>query len=318
MTNSQQWTRARADVRKRTTRNKGRTTVRVTGRGELSTLIGAREAHRDAGRVPMAVVDHALESALETAHGTDGDALARLADRWAHAIGADLPELIGTERYAWSQAGTMPTDPGVIASLVTTTVGISGGYAPTLDRVTAHPATVRPPRKPRPYPTRLRIGAYRQRSADPVGTTTVHGRRNIRPDIWRDPVTEKVRPRLRWNVTTLSSLADDDRMFIGHGPMVPRGETVREARKGPTIPVRDSLRSETLGPADMISETIAAAQRSDHAWGRWEWHAADDSRGAVTIAQSGRYGISGSGIRVVGQRSASAAIAAAQRQLAAQ
>lgn len=313
--NTQQWTRARADVRKRTTRSKGRTSTRVTGRGELSTLAGAREAHSDAGRVPMAVVDHALDNVRETAHGADGDALAQLADRWAHAIGADLPALIGTERYAWSEAGTMPTDPAILASIATTTCGITGGVHHGADVALMGPAIVRK-RKRATFPARLSAGTYVRRATDPRGKRTRYGRRNVRPDVWHDPVTETVRPRLRWDVIALPAIGHDpDRMFIGHGPDIARGESTRDKRKRTARAVRESVCTDRP-IVDTIRATVEHAQRSADPVGRWEWHAADDARGVVTISARGAMGVSGHGLRVRSARTIGALLKNVEAQLA--
>lgn len=323
--NTQQWTRARSDVRKRTTRSKGRTSTRVTGHGELSTLIGAREAHSDAGRVPMAIVDHALDNVRETAHGSDGDALARLADRWAQAIGAPIPPMIGNERNSWSEAGTMPTDPAILHSVAATTCGITGGIHPAVDSALA-PAVTRK-RKRATFPARMSAGTYVKRSGDPARRTITHGKRTIRPDVihpnrkqgdkrapyvWHDPVTETVRPRLKWTIHELPAIGHSlDHAFIGHGPCVERPPTEKQQREPRTV--RDSVKVDA-SPVEAVQRTYEHAMKHEDPSGSWEWRAGDDTRGVLSISRKGRIGLSGNGLRVTGQRTLKGAIAALQAQ----
>jgi hypothetical protein len=315
MTNTQEWLRARSDVRRKVTRSKGKTSTRVTGRGELSTMIGAREAHEDAGRVPMAIIDHALDNVRETRHGADGDALARLADRWAQAMGADLPALIGNERNSWSEAGTMPTDPATLASIAATTCGITGGIHPRVDAALAVHVTRK--RHAPSFPI-ARAPKYVRRADDPARRIVTTGRRTIRPDVWHDPVTEQDRPRLKWTIVELPACyLTLESMTIGHGSPIERPPSAVQQREDNARVTRDSVKV-NADPAAAVARAHEHAMKHDDPSGRWEWRANDDIRGVLTISRAGRIGISGSGYRVTGQRSIRAAIAAVQAQTIAQ
>lgn len=281
----------------------------------------------------MAVVNHALENVGETAHGADGDALARLADRWAQALGAELPALIGNERNSWSEAGTMPTDPATLASIATTTSGITGGIHPRVDQLLAVHVTRK--HKARAWPARYRIGAYQRRKDEPRVIVSKHGRRNIRADvlkpnraqgdkrapyIWHDPVTETVRPRLRWDILELPAIGHDgETMFVGHRPMVARPPSAAQRNAANPYSVREAVSVEGDELA-AVKATWAHAMRSEDPTGSWEWRAVNDIRGTLSISRPDgkgkrRFGIVANGLKVSGARTFRGLVNDLQRQV---
>ena len=268
----------------------------------------------DVGRVPAIVMQHALANVRQTAHGSDGDALAAIADMWCKAAGEDLPALIGTERYAWSESGTMPVDPAIIASIARTRSGISAGADHALDVFTG--ASVTHKHRGKRWGSRLRVAPMVQRSGE-------HPRRYVMRGANRgtNHITGEHMSSCWWHVHELPAIAHDgEHAFMGHGAMAVRPATTRQVREANA---RDTL-SESFALADRIA-TLAAAGDSDatatamreaidmarkvHKSGRFGW-STHDARGVFTISVKGRVGVSGDGVRVSGARTAKAAAAA--------
>lgn len=181
------WHTSATSARK-VTRNKRGTSTVVTSRGRVHVVGSSDWTLAQAthiGNVPASVAKHAIDTLRE--HNrfghVDGDALARLTDR---LYGSDIPALIGTDHYGWSEATPeIPMDTTALQALIVTTAGLSGGASATLDGAVAprghgrHNGTLTAYRRKMPtFPIRTRVSSLKPRKADDNGRTrfTIIGR----------------------------------------------------------------------------------------------------------------------------------------------
>jgi len=276
---------------RRTTRGKKGTTTTITTRGRVY-VVGDSHAIDDqttrTGRIPRVVISHAIDALRDgnrLGH-VDGDRLASLTTRLY-----DVPELIGTDHWSWSNAVEIPSTGAAVLSRHR--CGISGGMSPTLDAAVApeyrtrdddpawypagYPVTV----TMRRFPSRVRVSTPRGRRNDPVQPTTrvILAGANGRGSSW-------------WTVETLRAGTGDDRTaFVGYD-RITRGDTVKSQRRAV---VRETF---TVSSVDDVP-TLAAVVQSDGP-GRYVWHAVDDDdRGTITVDKRSRVSVtSDSGIVV--------------------
>ena len=264
-------------------RGKKGATVTVTRRGRV-LVVGDSSALDDQdtrnGRVPRVVIAHAIDALRghnRLGH-VDGDALARLTSALY-----DIPDLIGTDHYSWSEA-TPEIPIADVASLVTHTCGITAGIAPAVDSALMPTTWARAPRPTRQHVTRRRVNAPRKRKSDPAP------RENV---VLGDPA---LCPWRAWFlVTELPAGADDaGAMFIGHR-RVTRGENVRTTRRAT---FRDSfvIARDAVLPDALAS--LASVVQSDGA-GKYRWRVVDtDTAGTITVDKRGRVSITGAGYAI--------------------
>ena len=258
-------------------RGKRGPSVTVTRRGRVlvvgdSTALDDQDTRN--GRTPRVVISHAIDELRRgNALGhVDGNALARLTTALY-----DIPDLIGTDHYSWSEA-TPEIPVADVAALVTHTCGISAGINPRVDAFAMPAAEWRAPRPIAQHVTRRRLTVPRPRKSDPAPRETV--------GIVCDAV------RSWYHVTELPAGADQSgAMFHGHR-LIKRGETVKRARA--TV-YRDSF---VVTSADDVA-TLAAIVMHDGA-GKYRWHVAGDATagGVVTVDKRGRVSVTGPGYAV--------------------
>jgi hypothetical protein len=272
-------------------RGKKGTSTTITTRGQVWT-VGDSQALDDQltrnGRVPRVVISHAID---ELRNGSrfghvDGDKLAALTTRLY-----DIPELIGTDHWSWSQSTPEIPSSGA-AVLAAQTCGLSGGAVPMLDLALApeykcadddprwFPTSW--PRKPhmRRQTTRLRLPAIRARKADPAPYE------HVLRGVWTwEHVRECVAPS-----------ADPSHMFLGHR-LVKRGDTAARPR-GATVTYRDSF---VIDPSADLAESLAsiASIVRDDGPGKYRWRVdGTDAAGTMTVDKRGRVSIIGAGYEI--------------------
>jgi len=263
---------------KRTKRTKKGASVTVGARGRVWT-VGDSQAHDDqttrTGRVPRSVISHAIDELRRgNRYGhVDGDALAALTTRLY-----DIPDLIGTDHWSWSQA-TVEIPSSGAAVLAAATCGITAGIAPAVDAATMPRGEWRHPRNMRTMPTRRRVTMPRKRAADPIPREHV-----VMGAPWRT-----------WHhVIELPAGADrPDHMWHGHR-LVTRGATVRTVRREATAPRESFVIDDGADIVDAVAALAAVVQDDGRA--RYGWRVADGSAiGTITVDKRSRLSVTGIG-----------------------
>jgi hypothetical protein len=274
---------------RRTGRNRKGTTTKVTRRGKV-WVVGDSTALDDQttrnGRIPRVVISHAIDQ-LRTGNRyghaddlptgnrlghADGDALARLTTTLY-----DVPELIGTDHYSWSEA--TPEIPTADARLLAVhRCGISGGLSPLLDSAIApeyrtddndsrwFPSGYSTPVHVAQHVARTRVTQPRRRATDPI------------------PADHEI----------VSGADDPAYMFVGHRKVL-RGSTVREQRKSSS---KSSKVRETFEvPNDSnVRENVAylAATVQHDGPGTYAWRTVDGLlSGRITVDKRKRMSLTG-------------------------
>lgn len=269
---------------RRVKRGKKGPSVTVTRRGRV-LVVGDSTALDDqttrSGRVPRRVISHAIDALRDhnrLGH-VDGDALARLTTALY-----DIPELIGTDHYSWSEA-TPEIPVSDVAALVTHTCGLTAGIAPAVDALTMPTTWARAPRPTRQHATRRRIAVPRKRAADPAPREHV-------------VLSDRLSPWRQWfRVVELPAGADDTaHMFVGHR-RVKRGAADSHAKHA-TVTYRDSFVIARDADLRDALASLASVVQSDGA-GKYRWRVVDtDTAGTITVDKRARVSVLGAGYAI--------------------
>jgi hypothetical protein len=253
--------------------------VTVTRRGKVWTVGDSRALDDQTtrnGRVPRVVIAHAIDElrAGNRFGHVDGDALAALTTRLY-----DVPELIGTDSWSWSQSTPEIPSSGA-AVLAAQTCGITAGIAPMVDRALLPDVPLGHVRKPRQWPTRRRVTMPRARQSDPLP------REHVQRGVWT------------WEHVTELPAGTDDAATIWHGHRkVTRGESKTRPRHAVNGPRDAFLIADDVNLADALA-SLAAVVKDDGA-GRYTWRVVDtDTHGRITVDKRGRVSVVGAGFEV--------------------
>jgi len=277
---------------KKVTRGKRGTSTTITTRGRV-VVVGDSHAFDDSlltPRVPRVVVAHAIDAlrAGNRLGHADGNALARLTDR---LYGDDIPALIGTDHYGWSEASPeIPMDAHALQALIVTTSGLSGGADHALDSFASprghgnhYGALTAYTRKARTFPLRRRVNVPRERVSDAKPRerytlrTDHHAAYGTRSTIYR--------------VTELRGGADNDAaLFVGNR-RVARGATVHGKRSTRSAIV-ETFTVDTLAALATVAASLKSIGAARYAW------QCGSATGTLTVDKRGRVSIVGNGVEI--------------------